>query len=265
MERGRTVGTTSRGFPTFKRRTLTNQTYWQKTKQKQKLKTCRCIYFFNSISSHMTCDAFFSFFFSFWFTVVLRPEKPSGLLGTGSPGRPARLSHSSWAFDMPLCMEVSFKKQKRGTTSVQFEMVSICSEKAHMRSTPSLRRCLWNYSSVRLIDDGPLSSFQGRPSNASSFHTSLLQVIDGVVSLALFKGCERNRRQNWRGKRKLKKELILQADGKETDYRMDEGREDWIKSWCSKGMGKIQTIEWTREERTEERANTSRGLERKRR
>ena len=34
-------------------------------------------------------------------------------------------------------------------------------------------------------DDGPVSSFQGRSSNASSFHASLLQAIDGVVSLAL--------------------------------------------------------------------------------
>ena len=29
------------------------------------------------------------------FSVVLRPQKPSGLFGTGSPGRPPRLSHSS--------------------------------------------------------------------------------------------------------------------------------------------------------------------------
>ena len=31
------------------------------------------------------------------FSVALRPQKPSGLLGTGSPGGPPRLSHSSWA------------------------------------------------------------------------------------------------------------------------------------------------------------------------
>ena len=31
----------------------------------------------------------------FRFSVALRPHKPSGLLGTGSPGRPPRLSHSS--------------------------------------------------------------------------------------------------------------------------------------------------------------------------
>ena len=42
-----------------------------------------------------------------------------------------------------------------------------------------------NSSNVRLTDDGRLSSFQGRSSSASSFHASLLQAIDGVMSLAL--------------------------------------------------------------------------------
>jgi len=45
--------------------------------------------------------------------------------------------------------------------------------------------CLSNSSNVRLIDDDPLSSFQGRSSSASSFNTSLLQAIDSVMSLAL--------------------------------------------------------------------------------
>ena len=31
--------------------------------------------------------------------VALRPQRPRGLLGTGSPGRPPRLSHSSWALE----------------------------------------------------------------------------------------------------------------------------------------------------------------------
>ena len=47
------------------------------------------------------------------------------------------------------------------------------------------QRCLWNGSNVRLIDEGPLSSFQGRSTSVSSFHASLLQVIDGVMSLVL--------------------------------------------------------------------------------
>ena len=62
--------------------------------------------------------------------------------------------------------------------------------KAHnMRSAPSFRSvpnvAFENGSNVRLIDYGPLSSFQGRSSSASSFLTSLLQAIDGVMSLAL--------------------------------------------------------------------------------
>ena len=43
---------------------------------------------------------------------------------------------------------------------------------------------LWDRYNVWLIDDGPLQSFQGRLSSASSFHTSLLQAVDGVMSLA---------------------------------------------------------------------------------
>ena len=48
-----------------------------------------------------------------------------------------------------------------------------------------LQRHLWNSFNVRLIDDGPLSSFQGRSSSTFSFNASLLQVINGVMSLAL--------------------------------------------------------------------------------
>ena len=57
-----------------------------------------------------------------------------------------------------------------------------------MCSTPSQKfpqRCIWNGSNVHLIDDGPLSSFLGRSSRVSSFSASLLQVISGVMSLAL--------------------------------------------------------------------------------
>ena len=38
---------------------------------------------------------------------------------------------------------------------------------------------------VRLIDDGPLSPFQGRSFSASSVYSSLLQANDGVMSMAL--------------------------------------------------------------------------------
>ena len=47
------------------------------------------------------------------------------------------------------------------------------------------QRCLWNGCNVRLIGDGPLSSFRGRSSSASSLHASLLRAISGVMSLAL--------------------------------------------------------------------------------
>ena len=62
-----------------------------------------------------------------------------------------------------------------------------------MHSTPSLRRFLciayeavWS-SLVQFgpIDNGPFLSIQGRSPNTSSFHASLLQVIDGMTSLAL--------------------------------------------------------------------------------
>ena len=71
---------------------------------------------------------------------------------------------------------------------VQFKMVSMRSEipyALHPISQKFPQRCLRNGSKVRLIDDGPLSSFQGRSSSASSFHASLLQAINGVMSLAL--------------------------------------------------------------------------------
>ena len=44
------------------------------------------------------------------------------------------------------------------------------------------RCCLCLCSNVRLIDDGPFSSFQKRWSSASSFHASLCLAIDCVMS-----------------------------------------------------------------------------------
>ena len=62
----------------------------------------------------------------------------------------------------------------------------LVSQNVHQRCLPII--CLTDDETVpvaRLIDYGPLSSFQGRSFSASSFHASLLQVIDGVMSLAL--------------------------------------------------------------------------------
>ena len=62
-------------------------------------------------------------------------------------------------------------------------------EKAHFSLHPISQKfpqcCLWNGSSVRLIDESPLLSFQERSPSTSSFNTSLLQVISCVMSLAL--------------------------------------------------------------------------------
>ena len=55
----------------------------------------------------------------------------------------------------------------------------------HLISQKFPQRCLCNGSTVRLIDDGPFLSFEGRSSRASSFHASLLKAIDSVLSLAL--------------------------------------------------------------------------------
>ena len=44
----------------------------------------------------------------------------------------------------------------------------------HPVSQTFSQHCLWNGSSVRLIDDGSLSSFRERLSSTSSFHASLL-------------------------------------------------------------------------------------------
>ena len=52
----------------------------------------------------------------------------------------------------------------------------------HPISQKFSQRCLRNGSNVRLIDDGRLSSFQGRSSSASPFHASHIQAIDDVMS-----------------------------------------------------------------------------------
>ena len=60
------------------------------------------------------------------------------------------------------------------------------SQNVHQRCLPII--CLTDDETVpvaRLIDYGPLSSFQGRSFSASSFHASFLQVIDGMMCLAL--------------------------------------------------------------------------------
>ena len=84
--------------------------------------------------------------------------------------------------------------KRRGTdtsgSSVQFKVVSVRLEKPICApplpvSQKFPQRCRWNVCNVLLIDDGPLSSYLGGSFSASSFNASLLQAINGVVSLAL--------------------------------------------------------------------------------
>ena len=63
------------------------------------------------------------------------------------------------------------------------------------------QRCLWNGSNVRPTDDGPLWSFRGRSSSAS-FHASLLQAIDGAMSLALCPQVASQASQHFRSSKK---------------------------------------------------------------
>ena len=65
----------------------------------------------------------------------------------------------------------------------------LCAQKSPYGLHPDFQKfplCyLWNGSNLCLTDSGPLLSFRGRSPSASSFHTFLLQAIDGVMSLAL--------------------------------------------------------------------------------
>ena len=82
----------------------------------------------------------------------------------------------------------------------------LCARKStyalHFVSQKFPQRWLWNGSNVHLIDGGPLSSFEKRSSSASSFHASLLQAIDGGMSLALCPQLMSQAPQNFRSSEK---------------------------------------------------------------
>ena len=63
----------------------------------------------------------------FEFSVALRPQRPYGLLGTGSPGHPFRFLHTSWA----LFFSVALRPQKPygllGTATLTFTQSLSCS------------------------------------------------------------------------------------------------------------------------------------------
>ena len=67
-------------------------------------------------------------------------------------------------------------------SSVQDGIYALGKVHKYMCSTPSLKSFpTVALENVCLIDDVPLSSFQGRSSSGSSFHASLLQAIDGLM------------------------------------------------------------------------------------
>ena len=92
---------------------------------------------------------------------------------------------------MTLRWELSCRYRTRGVdiytniqSSVQFKMVSMRSKKPIIYALHPVyhkfpQRCFWNGCNVRLIDDGPLSSFHGRSSSASS---SVLSMINKIIT-----------------------------------------------------------------------------------
>ena len=87
----------------------------------------------------------------------------------------------SLALSVPLSLYLSFQISSRWYLRARKSPFAF----HHMSQNFPDWCCLGNSSNVRLIDEIPFSSFQRRSSSASSFHASLLQAIDGVISLAL--------------------------------------------------------------------------------
>ena len=103
-------------------------------------------------------------------------------LYSGIPGQKYKLT-------MQTVEKNNYKKEYN--EQVQFSSVQdgiYALGKAHMRSQKFPQLCLWNGSNVRLIDDGFLSSFQGRSSNATSFYACLLQVLCTHTTTLKIKG-----------------------------------------------------------------------------
>ena len=82
------------------------------------------------------------------------------------------------------------RRQRVEEGSVQFSSRwYLCARKSpyvlHPVSKRFPQRHLWNSFNVRLIEDGPLSSFQGRLSSASSFHTSWCDALGFVPACSV--------------------------------------------------------------------------------
>ena len=98
-------------------------------------------------------------------------QKPSGLLSTGNPGRPPRLSHSSLALtEKPHCMDYRGRGAQHG--SLDFTQ-SLSSDEEAIRS--SARCCTYTETLRDRISDG-------EPRTATSTSTQLLRSLAVVSS-----------------------------------------------------------------------------------
>ena len=76
---------------------------------------------------------------------------------------------------------VSLEQSQLHIYIVQDGIYVLCTP-LHSTSLKFPQHCLSDGSNVHLLDDASLLSFQGGLSSTSSFHASILQVTDGVMS-----------------------------------------------------------------------------------
>ena len=112
----------------------------------------------------------------------------------------AAVAGGGWCFVFCSCCRVA-ELSSWTISSLQVRGAHVCTP-----PPPSLPHIhtLHNY----LTDDGPLSSFQGRSSSASSVHASLFKAIDGVMSLALCPQVASPVPQHFRSSEKLPLERV---------------------------------------------------------
>ena len=94
-------------------------------------------------------------------------------------------THShQFADHVPLIALVTFVCDLSGSVQLSSRWY-LCDRKSPYLGNFSKNR-LWNSSNVRLIDNDPLLSFQGRSSSVSSFHASLLQAQSIMMAWCLW-------------------------------------------------------------------------------
>ena len=85
------------------------------------------------------------------FSVVLRPQRPYGLLGTGSPGRPPRLPHSSWALkqDIMVIRLIIIIRWTAVVSGVREITAWFCEEGSGTASSPQRQSIIQTFHSLR--------------------------------------------------------------------------------------------------------------------